>query len=64
MNLKEGTRRLALLLGVFGAIIGGFASYLELQTVREQRASYAKFEQLTASDVVQQERKNCFNSPW
>jgi len=27
MNLKEGTRRLALLLGVVGAILGGFASY-------------------------------------
>ena len=32
MNLKEGTRRLALLLGVVGAILGGFASYLVLQT--------------------------------
>jgi hypothetical protein len=57
MNLKEGTRRLALLLGVVGAIAGGFASYAELQTVLSQRARHNRFEQLAASDVVQQERK-------
>ncbi len=57
MNLKEGTRRLALLLGVVGAILGGFASYLELQTVLNQRARHNKFEQLANSGVVQQERK-------
>jgi hypothetical protein len=63
VNLKEGTRRLALLLGVIGAILGGFGSYMELQTTVEQRASNVKFEQLVASDVVQQERKNCLDPP-
>jgi hypothetical protein len=57
MNVREGTRRLALLLGVVGAILGGFASYVELQTILNQRALQAQFEQLAASDVVQQERK-------
>jgi hypothetical protein len=57
MNLREGTRRLALLLGAVGAILGGFVSYLELQTVLSQRSQHNKFEQLTASDVVTQERK-------
>jgi hypothetical protein len=57
MNLKEGTRRLALLLGVVGAILGGFASYLELQSVTDQRARHNRFEQLANSDVVQLERK-------
>jgi len=61
VNLREGTRRLALLLGVVGAICGGFVSYSELQSVMEQRASYAKFERLAASGVVQQERKNCLS---
>jgi hypothetical protein len=56
MNLKEGTRRLALLLGVVGAIAGGFVSYLELQTTLEQRARHNRFEQLANSPVVQQER--------
>ena len=57
MNLREGTRRLPRLLGALGAIAGGFASYLELQTVLDQRARHNKFEQLATSDVVKQERK-------
>lgn len=57
MDLKEGTRRLALLLGVVGAIAGGFASYLELQTVIDQRARHNRFEQLANSDVVQRQSK-------
>ena len=57
MNFREGTRRLALLFGVVGAILGGFGSYMELQTVLDQRARHNRFEQLAASDVVQQERK-------
>ena len=57
MNLREGTRRLALLLGVAGLIFGGFVSYMELQSVQDQRARHNRFEQLVASDVVQQERK-------
>jgi hypothetical protein len=58
MNLKEGTRRLALLLGVAGAILGGFASYSELQTVLNQRTRHNRFEQYATSDLVRQER-NC-----
>jgi hypothetical protein len=57
LNFTEGTRRLALLLGVFGAILGGFVSHVELQTTLEQRARHTRFEQLGGSDVVQQERK-------
>ena len=57
VNLKEGTRRLALLLGVAGALLGGFASYDYLQTSLDQRARHNRFEQLAASDVVNQERK-------
>lgn len=60
MNLREGTRRLALLLGVAGAIAGGFASYVELQPVMRQRADHQRFEQLANSDVVQHERKDWF----
>jgi hypothetical protein len=57
VNLREGTRRLALLLGVAGAIAGGFVSYLELQDVLSQRARHNRFEQLAKLDIVQQERK-------
>jgi hypothetical protein len=62
MNLREGTRRLALLLGVVGTIFGGFASYMELQTVQNQRARHNRFEQLTNSPVVKQARKSCFEN--
>jgi hypothetical protein len=58
LNLKEGTRRLALLLGVAGAILGGFASYLELQTVLSQRTDHIRLEQLANSDVVQHARRS------
>jgi hypothetical protein len=57
MNLREGTRRLALLLGVVGAIFGGFASYAELQSVLSQRERHVKFELLANSDHAQKERK-------
>jgi hypothetical protein len=57
VNLTEGARRLALLLGVAGAILGGFASYTELQSVLGQRARHIKFEQLANSAVVKQARK-------
>lgn len=57
MNLREGTRRLALLLGVVGAVLGGYVSYMELQTVLDQRARHNEFERLANSQVIQQERK-------
>ena len=58
MNLREGMRRLALFLGAVGAILGGFASYLELQSVLNQGARHSRFEQLANSDVIQQEQKS------
>lgn len=57
MNLKEGTRRLALLLGAAGAIACGFLSYAQLQSTLHQRADHQRFERLADSAVVQQERK-------
>ena len=65
MNLKEGTRRLALLLGAVGAILGGVASYAKLQTVikhnefeafENSRIVLEEGQQYTAE--VQQERSN------
>ncbi len=56
MNVKEGTRRLALLFGVIGAIAGGVASYATLSDAMEARAHYKAFERLATSDAVEQER--------
>ena len=61
MNVREGTRRLALLLGVVGALFGGFLSYSELQSVIHRRADRQHFAQLADSAVVQQARKNCLS---
>jgi hypothetical protein len=58
MNLKEGTRRLALLFGVIGAILGGVVSYLQLQSTMRQRGIYLRFEELANSQVTSVER-NC-----
>jgi hypothetical protein len=57
MNLREGTRRLALLLGAAGAIVGGFASYTFLQDIQSQRARHDRFEIQAGSDVIQRLRK-------
>jgi hypothetical protein len=57
VNLKEGTRRLALLLGAVGAILGGVVSYSQLQSLMRQRADHRQFEQLANSGLVQ-EAKN------
>lgn len=58
MNLREGTRRLALLLGAVGAILGGFVSYLEFQSILNQKEHHNKFEKLANSDVVRQEQSS------
>jgi len=58
MNLREGTRRLALLLGTAGAAVGAFASYMELQDMQSQRARHNQFEQLVTSDSIEHLRKD------
>lgn len=52
MNLREGTRRLALLLGVIGLILGGFVSYFQLQSTMSQRANHQRFERLANSALI------------
>ena len=57
MNVRKGMKRLALFVGVLGAIAGGVASYMDLSDVLAARARHNAFERLAASDVVQQQRK-------
>ncbi len=57
MNLNEGTRRLALLLGAVGAITGGFVSYLQLQSALKQNAAHIRFERLANSPDILRERQ-------
>ena len=44
MNLREGTRRLALLLGVAGAIAAGFYAYILLYATLQQRSAHQRFQ--------------------
>jgi len=54
VNLREGTRRLALLLGAVGAILGGVVSYSQLQSLMRQRADHRQFGLLANSGLVQE----------
>jgi hypothetical protein len=67
MNLREGTRRLALIVGITGACLGCIASYSELKTVRDLSAHHAEFERLTAgfanSKLAQQMRRDAEHDP-
>lgn len=56
MNLREGTRRLALLIGAVGAILCCLFSLAQLQSLMRQRAEQKQFEKLANSQVVQQDR--------
>jgi len=60
MNLKEGTWRLALLLGVVGAIFGGLLSFFQCQSIMRQREDHQRFQQLASSAIVGKARKACF----
>lgn len=57
MTFNRGMRRLALFLGVLGAIAGVVATYVELQPLSAQRSRRQRFEQLASADVVQQQQK-------
>jgi len=65
INAKEGMRRLALLLGAAGAIVGCVFAYAQLQSTMRQRADHARFEQLANSEVAKQAKQDRFtkNAP-
>lgn len=56
MNLTQGTKRLALLLGIFGAIAGAVASYVVLSDLQKARERYKSFEFLATSQTVKEGR--------
>ena len=58
MNLTEGTRRLALFVGIIGAVVGGVASYAVIRNAMEAQSRHNAFELLANSDVVRRERKS------
>ena len=59
MNIKRGMRRITLLCGIAGAIVGGFVSYDKWQDTSFQRWEYNTFEQLVNSAVMQRQGAHC-----
>src|ERR1700691_2492099 len=59
MNRKVGIQRLAMLLGIIGAICGALAAFVEFRPLREQTVRHYRFEQLANSQAVQDSR-NCW----
>lgn len=72
MNVKRGLGRVAIVLGIGGAILGGFAGYTRLQPELSQRSRHNRFEQLATSDAVKKEKPRSYslqaprspNDPW
>ncbi len=60
MSLREGTRRLSLFVGVIGLAVAGFAAFVSLRVVAQDRARNQAFETLVNSKIVQQERNSWF----
>jgi hypothetical protein len=63
INLREGTRRLALFLGAIGLLCGGLASYFQSQDVMRENANHRKWGRLANSVAVQHERKELQKYP-
>ena len=55
MNIKEGVRRLGLVVGVLGASAGAVVAYTRLQPLLTQRAQWKAFQSLVSCAAVQKE---------
>jgi len=55
MNVREGMRRLGLVVGVLGAGVGAAVAYMQLQPLLTQRAQYKSFQALVSSPTVKKE---------
>lgn len=67
MNVREGMRRLGILLGACGGILGGCLAYSDVRTTWDNYTAHRKFESLMASPTVQKVAKAAReyqNGPW
>ena len=53
MNLREGTRRLGIVLGLCGAILGGYLEHRYARAVWHNYRAAKHFESLRASPAIQ-----------
>ena len=52
MNIREGMRRLGILVGAAGGLVGGFLGYGEAQPLWQTHVAYRKFESLMALPIM------------
>ena len=57
MNLKEGTRRLGIVRGLCGAILGGYLERSQARAVWHNYRASSRFESLSASPMIQKVAK-------
>jgi hypothetical protein len=63
MNLREGMRRIGILLGVCGAIVGGFIAYGDATAVWDRHKAYKRFESIMALPTMQNIAKGARKIP-
>jgi hypothetical protein len=56
MNFDRGMRRLAIFMGVLGAVTGGIYAHKVLRNIPSERYQHKVFEKLAASDQVKQDQ--------
>jgi len=67
MNVREGMRRLGILLGACGGILGAFLGYSDARTTWDTHVAHGRFESLMASPIMQKVAKAAHdyqNGPW
>jgi hypothetical protein len=57
MNVREGTRRLAVFFGILGCIVGVFLSFLFFNQFREEMKNYGNYGKLASSKTIQAEQR-------
>ena len=58
MNIREGMRRVGILLGAAGALVGGAVAFSQSQTVWGLRARHRRFEAVMATPTMQKVAKS------
>jgi hypothetical protein len=58
VNIREGMRRIGILLGVSGGLLGGFLAYSDAQNLWTTRAAHKKFEFLMTTPTMQKVAKD------
>lgn len=57
MNVREGMRRLGILLGVWGGIVSGLLAYRDAKAAWDRHTAFRRFESLMASPTMRKAAK-------